>query len=526
MRHPFAALRGLVLAGAVLALAPVPAAAADIKIAVRTDASSIDPHYHVYVPNLAVSRHIFDALVLSDPRGRILPGLARSWRVVGETTWEFTLRPDVTFHDGQPLTAADVAFTLARAPNVPNSPSSFSQYTKLIEHTEIVDPHTIRIHTKGPAPTLLVDLQNIGILSKAVADGATTADFNAGRATIGTGPYRFVAWKPGDSLQLVKNPAYWAGAEPWDHVTIRPVQNDGARVAAILSGDVDMIEGVPGVDRARIAANPDLALAECDAFRIIYIHMDSARDISPQITDNTGKPLERNPLKDARVRRAISLAINRPALVDRLLSGQAHAAGQYVPPDIAGASPNLPPLPFDPELARRLMREAGWPDGFSIVLASSNDRFPSDAQVAQAAGQMLARIGIKADVQTMPAAMLFSRGSKLEFSVMLSGWVGNGEPSSPMVALLATFDPKTGMGPSNRGRWSNAAFDAALGSALRTLDDRKREAFYAQAAEIAVADMGVIPVYFTINSWATRKALAYDARGDEMSLVTGLRPQP
>ena len=124
----------------------------------------------------------------------------------------------------------------------------------------------------------------------------------------------------------------------------------------------------------------------------------------------------------------------------------------------------------------------------------------------------------------MPASMLFSRGSKLEFSVMLSGWVGNGEPSSPLVALLATFDPKTGMGPSNRGRWSNPAFDTALGNALRTLDDTKRNAFYAQASEIAVADMGVIPVYFTINTWATKRGLTYEARGDEMTLVTGVRP--
>ena len=124
----------------------------------------------------------------------------------------------------------------------------------------------------------------------------------------------------------------------------------------------------------------------------------------------------------------------------------------------------------------------------------------------------------------MPAGMLFSRGSKLEFSMMLSGWVGNGDAASPLTALMATYDPKTGMGPSNRGRWSNAAFDAALGEALRTLDDSKRNALYARAAEIAVADMGVIPVYFTINSWATRKGMKYEARGDEMSLVMGLRP--
>ncbi len=168
-------------------------------------------------------------------------------------------------------------------------------------------------------------------------------------------------------------------------------------------------------------------------------------------------------------------------------------------------------------------RPAGG-DGFSIVLASSNDRFPNDAQVAQAVGQMFARVGIKADVQTMPAGMLFSRGSKLEFSVMLSGWVGSGEASSPLTALLATYDPKTGMGPSNRGRWSNPEFDAALGTALRTLDTDKRNVFYARAAEIAVADMGMAPVYFTINTWATRKGLTYAARGDEVSMAMGIRP--
>jgi peptide/nickel transport system substrate-binding protein len=159
-----------------------------------------------------------------------------------------------------------------------------------------------------------------------------------------------------------------------------------------------------------------------------------------------------------------------------------------------------------------------------VVLAGSNDRFPNDAQVTQAVSQMLARIGIKAEVQTMPATMLFTRGSKLEFSMMLSGWVGTGEASSPLTALMATYDPKTGMGPSNRGRWSNAAFDATLAEALRTFDDDKRNALYARAAEIAVGDMGVIPVYFTVNTWATRKGLVYDARLDELSLAMGLRP--
>lgn len=502
-----------------------PANAADVRIGVRTDVSSIDPHFHAYIPNRAISRHIFDSLTAVSPTGEIRPGLASSWKIVQDDVWEFTLR-DAAFHDGTQVTAEDVAFTFLRAPDVPNSPSSYRTFMKSIAAVEVIDPKTVRIRTKGPAPTLLIDIESIAILSKAAAEGKATSDFNSGKAAIGTGPYRFIEWQAGNRLILERNPAYWGPKEPWDRVTFRPISNDGARVAAMLSGDVDMIEGVPGVDRAKLAATPNLAIHEADAFRIIYLQMDSARDASPGLRDNAGNPLTRNPFKDPRVRQALSLAINREGLAERLLSGQAKPASQYVPNYVPGASPRLKPLPFDPERAKALLKEAGWADGFQVGLAGSNDRYPNDAQVAQAIGQMFARVGIKTDVQTMPASQLFSRGSKLEFSAILSGWVGNGEPSSTLVSLMATYDPAKGMGASNRGRWSNPAYDAALGAALTTMDEPKRLALYAQAAEIAIADMGMIPVYFTINTWATRRDLTYVARGDETSLAMGLRPKP
>jgi len=522
--HRVLAAAGLVF-GLALGTLSGGAQAADVKLGIRSDASSIDPHYHVYSPNTAVYRHIFDTLVESDARTKLRPALAVSYGPIAEDVWEFKLRPGVKFHDGSPFTAEDVAFSIARAPNVPNSPSSYSQYTKMIAGTEVVDPLTIRIRTKGPAPGLPSDLSAIAIVSKKAAEGKTTADFNSGVAAIGTGPYRFVEWVAASHLSLVRNPDYWNGPEPWERVTRKPMANDGARVAAILSGDVDLIEGVPGVDRARLEGSPNLTLHECDSTRIIYLHMDSARDTSPQIADANGQKMDRNPLRDVRVRQAISYAINRQALTEKLLSGQARPAGQYTPPSIPGSSPNLPPLPYDPVKATALLKEAGWGGGFSVVLAGSNDRYPSDAQVTQAVGQMLARVGIKAEVQTMPAAILFTRGSKLEFSAMLSGWVGTGDPASPLVALMATFDPKTGMGPSNRGRWSNAAFDATVAEALRTMDTDQRNALWGKAAEIAVGDMGVVPVYFTINTWASKKGLFYDARADEQTLAMGLRPR-
>jgi len=517
-------LAALAAAALPLAALPMAAPAAEVTLAVRTDLSAVDPHYHVYVPNRTAARHIFDSLFHTGPRGEIEPGLAVSWKVIDDVVWEIKLRENVRFHDGSAFTADDVLFTLARAPHVPNSPSSYALYTKLIDRAEAVDAHTIRIHTKGPAPTLPVDLSSIAIISRRAAEGKTTADFNSGKATIGTGPYRFVEWLPGNRHVLARNPDYWRGAEPWTKVTFRAIANDGARVAAILAGDVDLIESVPGADRARIAATPNLALHETDSFRIIYLHMDSARDVTPQVTDANGQPLARNPLKDVRVRRAISAAINRQALAERLLNNMARPAGQYVPPFVPGASGKLKPLPYDPELSKRLLQEAGWGGGFSVVLPTSNDRFPQDAQVGQAVGQMLSRVGIKAEVQTMPASVLFSRGSKLEFSLFLAGWVGSGEASSPLTSLMATYDPKAGLGQSNRGRWSNPAFDAALGEALRTMDEPKRLALYARAAEVAVEDMGVVPLYHTVNLWASKRGLVYAARGDEATMAMGLRP--
>ena len=175
----FALSAALALA-ALATLAPLPAGAAELRMAVRTDASSIDPHYHVYTPNSAVFRHVFDTLTQADARGRIRPGLATRWTAVAADVWEFTLRPGVTFHDGTAFTADDVAFSLARAPNVPNSPSSYAQYTKLVARAEVVDPLTIRVHTRGPAPPLPVDMSAIAIVSRRAAEGRATSDFNGG----------------------------------------------------------------------------------------------------------------------------------------------------------------------------------------------------------------------------------------------------------------------------------------------------------------------------------------------------------
>lgn len=503
-----------------------PASAADISIALGADVTSIDPHYHNLTPNNNIAEHIFETLITKDARSRLKPALAESWRAVDELTWEFKLRRGVKFHDGGDFTAQDVVFSLDRVPTVPNSPSSFATYSKQITEKIVVDPYTIRFRTATPYPLMPTDMSTIFILSARAAKGATTEDFNSGKATIGTGPFKFVRYAKGDRIELARNDTYWGAKAPWDKVTLRIITADPTRVAALLAGDVRAIENVPTADIARIAKSNDLSLYRTVSHRLMYLHLDSSRDRSPFVTDKAGKPLEKNPLKDVRVRRAISKAINRQALVERVMEGAGISTGQLMPEGLFGYTSALKPDAYDVEGARKLLAEAGYPDGFAVTLHAPNNRYVNDEQIAQAVAQLLARAGIATRVDAMPSSVYFSRGSKLEFSLMLVGWgADTAEASSPLKALLATFNTEKGMGTANRGRYSNPKMDEVLTQALTIVDDTKRERMLQQATEIAINDLGIIPLYHQHNLWATRKGVTYAPRTDERTLAHEFRPQ-
>ena len=511
---------------AAITVAAVPARAADISIALSADVTSIDPHYHNLTPNNNIAEHIFETLITKDARSRLRPALAESWRAVDDLTWEFKLRRGVKFHDGSDFTAQDVVFTLDRVPNVPNSPSSFATYSRQITEKIVVDSHTIRFKTATPYPLMATDMSTIFIVSARAAKGATTEDFNSGKATIGTGPFRFVRYAKGDRIELARNEAYWGAKPAWDKASLRLITSDPTRVAALLAGDVRAIENVPTADIARIAKSNDLTLYRTVSHRLMYLHMDSDRDRSPFVTDKAGKPLDKNPLKDVRVRRAISKAINRQALVERVMEGAAVSTGQLMPEGLFGYTSALKPEPYDVEGAKKLLAEAGYPDGFSITLHAPNNRYVNDEQIAQAIAQLLARAGIATRVDAMPSSIFFSRGSKLDFSFMLVGWgADTAEASSPLKALLATFSKEKCMGTANRGRYSNPKMDALLEQALTIVNDAKRERVLQQATELAVSDLGIIPLYHQHNLWATRKGVAYAPRTDERTLAHEFKPQ-
>jgi peptide/nickel transport system substrate-binding protein len=520
-------LSGMKTAAALLLLAlSFNSPAADLSIALGGDVTSIDPHFHNLTPNNNVGAHIFDTLVMKEASGKIKPGLAESWRVVDDLTWEFKLRKGVRFHDGSPFTAADVVFSLDRIPNVPNSPSPFTTYTKQVTEKIVVDPWTIRLKSAAPYPQMPNDMSTVLVVSAKAAANATTEDFNNGRATIGTGPFRFVRWQKGDRIELARNDAYWGQKAPWDKVTFRIITSDPTRVASLMAGEVRAIENVPTGDLAKLAASKDLSIYRTVSVRLMYLHLDTARDRTPFATDKAGKPLDRNPLKDLRVRRAMSKAINRLALVERIMEGAAVSSGQLMPEKFFGYTPALKPEPYDPEGARKLLAEAGYPDGFGLTLHAPNNRYVNDEQIAQAIAQMLTKIGIQTRVDAMPSAVFFTRASKPEFSFILAGWGAETmEASSPLKALLATFDKAKGMGTANRGRYSNPKLDALLEKALATVDDSQREKLLQQATETGVGDLGILPLYHQHNLWAARRGIAYDARADERTFAHEFKPR-
>ncbi len=497
------------LASAALLAAPAPAQ--ELTLGTKLELNTLDPHFFAAFPTGSSHPYLYEKLVDYDEKLNLKPALAESWRRIDDLTMEFKLRRGVTFHDGSPFTAADVIFTVERVPNVPNSPNSFAQFTRGIDKITRVDDHTILVRTKAPSPQLLQDLSNVFIISSKAATGATTADFNSGKAAVGTGPYRLVSWVNGDRLVVERNDKYWGGKPTWAKVTERVIGKDAPRLAALLSGEVDAIDAVPIQDIERLKREAKFALFRGPASIVQYIALDSARDESPGVTAKDGKPLGRNPLKDARVRKALSLAINRDLIVKKVMEGSAIAAGQLLPAQFPGTHKSLAPDPFDLPRAQALLKEAGWGDGFRIVLTATSDRYPNDSSVAQGVGQMWSRLGLKVDVETLPGAVFFSRASKQEFSAFCAQY-GAEDGINSTRALVATFTREKGYGTANRTRYSNPLVDALVDETLREMDDEARQEKAARAVNAAMADQALIPLFFPMHEFAAKKSLVITPR--------------
>jgi peptide/nickel transport system substrate-binding protein len=516
-----------VLPAATMALArsgPASAQERELRIGLSGTISSIDPHFAVLSSNSALSQHFFDGLVKLDQRFQPQPALALSWVALEPLIWEFRLRPGVRFSDGSPFGAEDVVASIERAPNVPNSPSSFATYTNSIERVEASGPLTVRFRTNRPNPLLPADLANVMIIPKALRN-APTADFNAGRAIIGTGPYVFQEYTPGSRIAMRRNPGYWGLAEPWSRVTMHIITNNAARTAGLLTGDLDLIDNVGPADMPALRSSERIRVIDAVSNRLIFLMIDHGHDVSPDITGTDGRPLPANPLKDLRVRQALSLAINRPALAERIMGGQAVPAGQILPEGFLGVSPRIPVPPYDPARARQLLAEAGYPRGFRLTLRGPNNRYLNDASALQAVAQMFTRIGVEAGVEVLPWVAFRPLIGSSSFSVALFGWASStGEPGMSLHALLGTQDAALGRGVPNGGRYSNPRLDASVQQALVTLDPAERATVLAEATDIAMADVALLPLFYPMVSWGARSTIRFEGGANEYTVAMRARP--
>ncbi|MCP3021556.1 ABC transporter substrate-binding protein [Cupriavidus basilensis] len=500
--------------------------AVDFKLAMSSPPTSMDPHFYNLFSNINVSEHMFECLVKMDADSKIIPGLAESWKLVNNLTWEFKIRKGVKFHDGSELTTDDIVWSLERPSTIQNSPGKFDVYTKAIINKKVIDKYTIQLTTNTPYPLMLNDLTSIFIVQKKATQGLTSDDFAQGKGMIGTGPFKFVSYARDDRVELVKNPDYWGPKPAWDKVTLRFIPNPATRMAALLSGDVQAIENVPTPDLPQVRKDPKLSFFSKISHRVIYLYTDDKKDKSPFVTTKEGAPMDKNPLKDARVRNAISMAINRQGIKDRLMEGLAEPTNNLVPPTLFGYNPNLKTVKYDPEGAKKLLAEAGYPNGFGITLHTPNNRYVNDEKIAQTIAQNLTRIGIATKVEAMPMATYSSKGIKHEFSFGLLGWgAQTGEVSSPLRALLACEDPKKGFGTTNWGEYCNPKMDVVLEKALATVDDGERSKLLQEATAIAINDGGIIPIHQQVTTWATQKGITYVPRTDERTYAHNFKPQ-
>jgi peptide/nickel transport system substrate-binding protein len=496
-------------------------AGAELRIGLAADVTSMDPHFLNLQPNVNISWHVFDALTHVDADARLVPGLATSWRAVDATTWEFRLRRGVRFHDGSEFTAADAVFSIERTQQVPNG--QFRAFTQRIVAKEIVDAHTLRLKTAAPYAMVPYDLNSVMIVSKRAAEGASPADFDSGRAMVGTGPFRFVRFARGDRVELARNDAYWGARAAFARVIFRIVPTDPARMAGLLSGELDAIEQVPTPDLARIRRDASLHTEQKVSWRTIFFFADQ-REHAPGLTDAAGAPLAANPLRDRRVREALSKAIDRRAIAERLMDGAALPAANLVSPPVFGYARDLEPDAHDPAAARRLLAEAGYPQGFGMRLSTPNNRYVNDDQIAQAVAAMLVRVGVRARVEAMPINTYLTQGRNGRFCFALLGW-GSFSGDLSLRALVATPSPERGFGAFNWAHYSNGRVDTLIERGFATLDERARERLAQEAMRVAMRDYAVIPLHHQVTTWAMRSSLAYAPRTDEFTFAHHFRPR-
>lgn len=503
-------MRHIALA-ALLALGSVPAAEArNFTWAFNADVLTLDPHSSNNTFTNTFMGNVYEALVRHNDRIEIEPALAENWERTTPTIWRFNLRRNVVFHNGESFDADDVVFTWARV----NSPGSMARgLLGAIKEVRKVDSHVIEIETHRPFPILPASITQFFIMDEgwSRANNATEAANLAGqqesgatRVANGTGPFRITERRPDERTVLEPHAGWWdRPVHNLTRVTFQPIRSAATRTASLLSGAIDANVEVPLQDIPRLLQDSRVQVIEGPELRTIYLGFDHERD-ELLYSDVRG----RNPLKDRRVREAIYRAIDVNALVRTVMREKAWPAGMMVSPFLTGAPQDLNGrLPFDPDGARRLLAEAGYPQGFTVGIVCPNDRYVNDERTCQAIAAMLARVGIRLQLQSEPTAVWSRRTANRDFSIYLLGHAGLplADSYSTLNEVLRTAGRTTG--GLNYGRWSNAAFDALVERAAEAADEAARRGFIRDALAIERAEIAHVPLFQQPIAWASRRGI-------------------
>jgi peptide/nickel transport system substrate-binding protein len=490
---PSAGIRAAVAAMAICTATTMPAAAQELRIATSYKLMTLDPNYSTLNENSSLLSHIYERLVYQDEHLSLQPGLAISWRRLSDTSWEFKLRENVRFHDGSPFTSDDVVYTIERIRSFLKPPSGgFQAYTNHIAAVSAPDSSTIVIETEGSQPTLPLSLSAIFIMHRDAKGFATTDALNAGTELVGTGPYKFKSWRSGEVLELSRNDDYWGNRPSWSEVTFRIVESPAARVAALSTGDVDVADFVPARDVEALKQR-GARVESVPAARLNFLQFELAKETAPGVTDKSGNAIP-NPFRDQKVRQALSMAIDRGILVDKILAGYGTAAAQFFPNGLAGTSPNLTAQPPRYEDAKALLAEAGFPDGFKVALNGPAGRYPGDGETLQAVAQSWARIGVSVQPVAVPFSVFNTKRGAGEYGVWYGGCSGESVEVC-LEAVLASPDAETGAGALNYGQYKNPAFDEMLEKAQALDVGAARDKALADVTDFVMQDQPIAPLY-------------------------------
>lgn len=500
------------------ALAAAPAAAETLRLGYATAPVSADPFPFSDTQTASLAEHVFEMLVDLDTQ----PMLATDWEWESPTTFVMKLREGVTFSNGAAFTARDVVFSTCRMMyRVDGRPNVLTSSLGPITNVEPVDDLTVRFTTTAPYPILIQKLKFLKILSAetygvtdpiaytrdgdcGIADQyPTQAEFEQGEAAIGTGPYVYESFQPSGDADLVANPTYWGMAPEWDRVEVRSVPNAGARTAGLLAGDYDVIDKPSAEDQSVIAADADYAVTSTPGLQTIFLVLDTNPEGAVGVTAADGSA----PLSDVRVRRALSMAIDRGAIVDRLFQGNATAANQFAPSYLAGAAPDMPDLAYDLDAAKALLAEAGYADGFAIQLSAPNARYANGTTVAQAITQYWTRLGLDVTLNTQPWAGFRSERADHQLGAFMYGW---GHPQGPGQLISGAFaqrDADLGLGSANFSSYDDPTFEAPIRAWAVETDAAAADALLAEAMQVAMDQLPGIPLYYNHETWAHRADL-------------------